>query len=336
MTRATRLVAGPRRLFARLPVMGHVIRRLPHLVIVLVLVSFATFMLVHLTPGNPAVAILGTAATPKAVAAIDHQLGLDQPLLTQYWHWLTHALSGNLGTALVSPGGPVVSRIAQALPISLELAVLAVVMALVVAIPAAVYSAYRQGGLFDRVVSSASFGFLSVPPFVAGLLLALVLTLDVHAFPRTGWVDLTANVGENLWHAFLPALTLALPLVAMFSRVLRAEMVQTLSEDFVLFARARGLPVRTVLFRYALRPSAVSLVTISGVSLGTLLGSTVIVETIFALPGLGNLLVTAVDNSDYPLIQGTVLVIAVAYVVINMVVDLSYGLFDPRMRRGRR
>ena len=321
--------------FTKVPLLTRILRRLPHLVVVLLLVSFGTFMLVHLVPGNPGVAILGTSATPSAVHRIDNQLGLNQPVLTQYGHWLHQALSGNLGTSLVSPGGSVVSRIAEALPISLELAILAVLIALLVSVPVAVFSAYRQGGLLDRVSSSTSFGFLSVPPFVIALVFALVLTLNVHAFPRTGWVALTANPWQNLWHAFLPALTLALPLIAHFSRVLRAEMVQTLQEDFVLFARARGLPIRTVLFRYALRPSSVSLVTISGVSLGVLLGGTVIVEIIFALPGVGNLLVTAVDNSDYPLIQGVVLVIAVTYVLINMVVDLSYGLFDPRMRDGR-
>ena len=290
-------------------------------------------MLVHLTPGNPAVAILGTSATPKAVTQLDHQLGLNQPVLAQYGHWLGQALHGNLGTALVPPGGPVVSRIAQALPISLELAILALGIALVVAIPASAFAAYREGGRFDRAFSVTSFGFLSVPPFVVGLLFALVFTLTVHWFPRTGWVALTADPGLNVWHAFLPALTLALPLIAYFSRVLRAELVQTLSEDYILLARSRGLPTATVLMRYALRPSSVGLVTVSGVALGTLLGGTVIVETIFALPGLGNLLVTAVDNSDYPLIQGVVLVIAVAYVLINLIVDLSYGLFDPRLRQ---
>ncbi len=332
---ATDTVARPKRVAAVIGAIAAGLRGLVHLVLVLLLVSFGTFMLLHLTPGNPAVAVLGQSATPSAVRQIDRQLGLNQPIFTQYVHWLGHALSGNLGTSLVSPGGSVASRIGQALPVSLELALLAVVMALIVAIPVGVWSAYREGSRFDRVASTTSFGLLSVPPFVTGLILALLLALDVHVFPRAEWVRISSGgLIANLTHAFLPALTLALPLMAMYIRVLRAEMVQTLREDFILFARARGLSLRKVLFRYALRPSSISLVTLSGISLGTLLGGTVIVETIYALPGLGNLLVTAVGNNDYPLVQGIVLVIAVAYVLVNVVVDRSYSVLDPRMRHG--
>lgn len=313
------------------------LRRIPRIVLVLLLASFGTFMLLHLTPGDPAAAILGQSATPKAVHQIDHQLGLDRPLWSQYWHWLAHALSGNLGTSLVPPGGPVVSRIGQALPVSLELAVLALIMALIVAIPVAVWSSYREGRAFDRGASAASFGLLSAPTFVTGLVLALLLALETRTFPRAEWVRLTSSAGlvENLSHAFLPALTLALPLMATYTRVLRSEMLQTLREDFIQFAYAKGLPVRTVLFRYALRPSSLSLITLSGVTLGALLGGSVIVETIYALPGLGNLLVGAVGNNDYPLVQGIVLVVAVAYVLVNALVDVSYGWLDPRTRVGR-
>lgn len=310
------------------------LRRVPRLLAVLLLVSFGTFILLQLIPGDPAAAILGQAATPQAVHQLDHQMGLDQPLWTQYWHWLTHALGGNLGKSLVAPGGTVVSRIGQALPVSLELAVLAVLMALVVAVPVAVWSAYREGRGFDRMASGVSFGLLSAPTFVTGLVLALLLALEVRAFPRAEWVRISSSAGiaSNLSHAFLPALTLALPLMATYTRLLRSEMLQTLREDFIQFAHAKGLPIRTVLFRYALRPSSLSLITLSGVTLGALLGGTVIVETIYALPGLGNLLVGAVGTSDYPLVQGVVLVIAVAYVLVNTAVDLSYGWLDPRTR----
>jgi peptide/nickel transport system permease protein len=313
-------------------------RRGVHLVLVLFLVSIGTFMLLQLTPGDPAIAILGNSATPQAVKQIDHQLGVDQPLLTQYGHWMSHALTGNLGRSLVPPGGTVAGRIGQALPVSLELTILAVAMALAMAIPIGVWSAYRAGGQFDRFFSGASFGLLSTPGFVTGLVLALLFALEVRAFPRSQWVRITSNqgLGANLSHAFLPALTLALPLMAIYTRLLRADMVQTLQEDYITFARAKGMPVRRLLLRYALRPSSISLITLSGVTLGALIGGTVIVETIYALPGMGQLLVSAVSDNDYPIVQGVVLVIAVSYVLVNLFVDASYGFLDPRTRRGRR
>ena len=269
---------------------GLLLPRFGRLLAVLLLVSFGTFMLLQLTPGNPAVAILGQNATPASVRQLDRQLGLDRPLLDQYGHWITQALQGNLGTSLVPPGGTVTSRLAEALPVTLELAILAVIMALVVAIPVAVWSAYKQGGLLDRFFSATAFGLVSMPSFVVGLILALLFAVEWHIFPRAEWVRITSSQGlaENLRYAFLPALTLALSEVGVYTRLLRADMVVTLQEDFITTARAKGLSVPRILFRHALRPSLLSLVTLSGVSLGRLLGGTVIVETIFALPGLGN------------------------------------------------
>lgn len=331
-TSSARRLGDRIRAIARIPVAGPVLAQLPHLIIVVLMVSFGTFMLVHLSSGSPAAAILGPSATPEAVAQINHELGLDEPLFSQYLHWMGNALHGDFGSALVAPNGTVTSRIQTALPVTLQLAALALLIAFLVAVPAAVYAGYRPGGKVDRTLNATSIGSLAVPSFVLALLLALLLTLQVHLFPRTGWVALTDDPLSSIRGAFLPALTLAMPMIAYFSRVLRAEIVQTLQEDFVLFARLRGLPIRVILFRYVLRPSCVSLVTISGVSLGSLLGGTVIVESIFALPGMGQLLLNAVVNSDYPLVQGGVLLIAVAYVVINTAVDLSYRLIDPRIR----
>ncbi|GHE45625.1 ABC transporter permease [Streptosporangium violaceochromogenes] len=320
------------RAIARIPVIGPLLARLPHLIVVLLLVSFCTFMLVHISSGSPAAAILGPSATPEAVAQINRELGLDRPLLDQYLHWMGNAVQGDFGNALVAPYGTVTSRIQIALPVTLQLAAMALLIAFLVAVPTAVYAGYRPGGKVDRILNATSIGSLAVPAFVLALVLALLLTLQVHLFPRTGWVAFTTDPLRSIRSAFLPALTLAMPMIAYFSRVLRAEIVQTLQEDFVLFARLRGLPIRVILFRYVLRPSCVSLVTISGVTLGSLLGGTVIVESIFALPGMGHLLLNAVVNSDYPLVQGGVLLTAVAYVVINALVDLSYSLIDPRMR----
>jgi peptide/nickel transport system permease protein len=220
------------------------------------------------------------------------------------------------------------------LPISAELAILAELMALIVAIPVAVASAYREGGTFDRIASGMSFGLFSVPTFVSGLVLALLFALEWHLLPRVEWVRLTSTQGilANLSHAFLPALTLALPLMAAYIRLLRTDLLQTLREDFVVVARAKGLSVRYVLFRHALRPSSFSLLTLAGVSLGGLIGGTALVEVIYGLPGVGQMLVTAVSDHDYALVQGTVLVIAVIYVLVNAAVDVLYLVLDPRTR----
>jgi peptide/nickel transport system permease protein len=311
--------------------------RIIHLVVVLLLVSFGTFMLLQLTPGDPAVSILGSNATPDSVRELHAQLGLNKPLAQQFGHWLGGAVHGDVGTSVVPPGGSVAGRIGQALPVSVELAVLAMVLALLFAIPIAVWSAYREGGAFDRIFSSVSFGLLSVPTFVSGLVLALLFSLQWRVLPRSEWVRLTSTQGirSNLSHALLPAITLALGEIAVFSRLLRVDLSHTLREEFIATARAKGMPTRRVLIGHALRPSSFSLITLSGVSLGRLIGGTVIVEVIFGLPGIGSLLVNAVGSGDYPLVQGIVLVIAVIYVAINQVVDLSYRLIDPRTRSGR-
>lgn len=304
--------------------------RLAHLLVVLFLVSIATFLLLELTPGDPAIEILGQGATPEAVARIHEQLGLDQPVLSRYVDWIGGAFRGDLGESLVPPYGDVTDRLMNALPVSVQLAV----MALLVAIPVAVLAAYRQGGAVDRVSSFVSFGLLSLPSFVSGLVLALLFALTWQIFPRSQWVRLTSDEGlwSNLSHAFLPALALALLEIAVYTRVLRADMVQTLQAVHIAAARARGLPTSTILLRYALKPSSISLVTLSAVSLGRLLSGTIVVEVIFGLPGLGRLLVEAVGANDYPLVQGIVLVVAAIYVVLNLLVDLSYSWLDPRTR----
>jgi peptide/nickel transport system permease protein len=309
--------------------------RLVHLVIVLFLISIGSYFLLHVVPGNPAAALLGTNATPASVKALDKKLGLDHSLISQYSHWLWGLIHGNLGTALSVPQEPVWTRISPALPVSAEIAVLAMIMALVVSIPVAIWSAYREGGYFDRISSTVSFGFLSMPAFVTGLVLALLFTLDLRIFPRTQWVPLTQSLPQNLYHAFLPALTLALTEMAIYIRILRTDIIGTLKEEYIRFAQSKGLSVRHILFRHALRPSSISLVTLSGVSLGRLIGGTVIVEVIFSLPGLGNLLVGAVGASDYPLVLGIVMVIAALYVVINLLTDLSYGVLDARTRHAQ-
>jgi len=366
-------------------------RRLIRLVPVLFLVTLGTFFLIALVPGDPAVSILGPDATPEAVANLRTELGLDEPLVQRYWDWLSGAFQGDLGNSLLQPTDSVVELIAASLPITLQLAAMGLLMALFIAVPLAVWSAYRADTHVDRASSFLTAALISVPTFLAALLLAyffvfqpdvvrwatLLLgfsiagamvvgaakrwgddtnravvvrlvgatavvgaTLAVFAFfpefPRTGFSRLSAEegLGENLRSAFLPAFALALTEIAVFTRLLRGDMISTLQEDYILAARAKGMPVWRVLWSDALRPSSFSLVTLAGVSLGRLIGGTVIVETIFAIPGMGRLVVNqGVVLGDFTVVQGGVLVIAVFYVLINLVVDVSYLYLDPRIRR---
>ena len=305
------------------------------LIAVLLLVSLGVFLLLTLVPGDPAVAVLGEGRTPEEYEALREQLGLNDPFFSRYLEWLGGVLSGDLGTSIVPPQTSVLGRILSALPVSLELAVLGLAMALVISVPLAMWSAYHEGGRVDRAISAVSFGLLSMPSFLVGLLLIALLVNTFELFPRNEWVRLGTSVTGNLHHAFLPSLTIALMEGAMFTRILRNDLVTTLHEDFILAARARGLSPLRIMLSDALRPSSFSMVTVLGLSIGRLVGSTVIVEYLFALPGMGKLVIDAANQGNYPIVQGAVLVIAVIYILSNTLIDRSYGYLDPRTRRAR-
>jgi peptide/nickel transport system permease protein len=305
--------------------------RLLRLVPVLFLITLFTTAMVDLMPGSPALAMLGDQATPEQIARLDEQLGLDQPFLVRYGDWLAAALGGDLGTSL-RMGLPVTTAIAQRFPVTLEIALLSVVMALLIAVPLGLFAGARAGGRLDRAATALSSALLSLPGFAAAVLLIYLLAVKARLFPVGGWVPFTEDPIGNLRFAFLPALSLALMEAAVYFRLLRSDVISTLQEKFVLSARARGLPPGYVLFRHVLRPSLFSLTTVAGLSMGRLLGGAVIVESLFALPGLGFLVIQSVPFQDIPTIQGIVVVVAVIYVVINIVVDVSYSIIDPRIR----
>lgn len=312
---------------------GAVARRLGELLLVLLLISFLTFMLGSLLPGDPAVAILGPDRPAEDYVEVRQELHLDDPFFSRYLSWLGDAVRGDLGEGVVPPHGSVTDRVSAALPVSLELAVLAVTISLALSIPLALLSAAKPGGRVDRSISAMAFGMISVPSFVAGLLLILVFVKLWPVLPRNGWVRPSdGGWGENLRFALLPALTMSLMEVAIYTRLLRNDLVATLQEDFVLAARAKGLPRWRILVREALRPSSLSLVTVAGVSLGRMIGATVIAEQLFGLPGLGSLVVKAAVDGDLVLVQGAVLVVAAIYVLVNAAIDLTYGWLDPRVR----
>ncbi|WIX75628.1 ABC transporter permease [Amycolatopsis carbonis] len=299
----------------------------------LLLVPLAATALTDLMPGDPAVAILGDRARPQDIAAVNQQLGLDRPLIVRYFDWLGHALGGDLGKSIGSRV-PVWQEITQRLPVTFQLAVMALVCAVVVAVPLSIYTASHPGP-FDRIATGVSAGVMSVPPFVVAVVLTYFAT-TTGVFPPLGWVPVSQDAYENLRHAVLPALVLAVAEIPVFHRLLRADIVATLQENFILNARARGLPRWYILFRHALRPSLFSILTVAGISFGRLLGGTIIVETIFSLPGLGALAAQSIYSKDIPTIQGIVVFVALLYIVINLLVDLAFGILDPRVAAGSR
>lgn len=299
---------------------------------ILLAVSLITFILFQLAPGDAASAILGESATAESLAALRQRLGLDLPLHQRYLNWLGALLQGDLGSMHRS-GESVARVLAGRLPVTVELLLAAQLLALVLAIPAAIQAAYRERSWFDRGTQAVSTAFVSAPSFLIGLVLIYVFALKLGWLPATGYVPLGEGLGANLRSLLLPALTLALTEFPVYLRLLRSEMVQTLQQNFILTARALGLPPWRILLQHALRPSSLSLVTMVGINMGRLLGGAVIIEVLFGLPGVGSLLAEAIYQREYAAVQGVVLFVAVAFVLINLLVDACYAWLDPRVRR---
>lgn len=302
------------------------------LVLVLLAVSLLTFLMQSLLPGCVECQILGPDnMTRENVARVRDDLDLDEPLHRRYASWLGEAVTGDLGRSY-STRQPVDEAIVERLPVTAEIVALSMVMALAIAIPLGLLTAYRAGGALDRVVTGATFGMLAVPSFMMALLLIYMLAVELGWLPATGWTHLTDDPVENLRSAFMPSLSLALVNVAVLTRLLRSDVIATLQEDFVLMARSKGLPTRRILTRHVLRPSSLSLLTVSGLTIGNLIGGAVIVEQLFALPGVGRLLFDSIGRRDLLVVQGVVLVVATAFVVVNGLVDILYSVLDPRIR----
>jgi peptide/nickel transport system permease protein len=310
---------------------GLIARRVLRAVPVLLLVSFGTVLLLDLVPGTPAASLLGPEATPQQIADLNHQLGYQDSLPLRYGRWLGHVFTGDFGHSIRTQE-PVLNSIKDRLSVTLELALLALIFALLLGVPAAMYAASRAGSRFDRVATGLASAFISSPVFLTALVLVYWLSVKAGWFPVTGWAKVSDGIPQNLRHAFLPALSLALGEASVFMRLLRSDLISTLQEEYILFARATGLPRRRILFRYALRPSSFSLVTIAGLAFSRLIGGAVIVEILFALPGLGQLLVQSIFNKDYAIVQGVVMFIAIIFVAFNVITDIAYGYLDPRTR----
>src|SRR3954466_11922129 len=309
---------------------GH---RLLYLVPVLLAVSLLTFLIASLLPGDLAYVILGDQATPETVAALRRDLGLDQPVWWRYLSWLGQVLQGDFGRSFRT-GQTVLQAVVERLPVSFELMLLAEIIGLSIGVPVAIACAVRNGSGFDRFMTSSAFGMLSVPTFLSAILLIYLFAVELRWLPATGYVPFGEDPPGNLRFFVLPALTLALAEWPGIMRVLRSDMIATLQEDYIAMARAKGLKASRILFVHALKPSSLTLVTITGINIGRLIGGAVIVEQVFALPGIGRLLVGAIATRDLIILQGVVLLVAAGFVLINFIVDLLYAMLDPRIRHG--
>jgi len=310
-----------------------VARRFLYVVPVLLAVSLLTFLIASLLPGDLAYVILGDQATPEKVAALRHDMGLDQPLWWRYLSWLGHVLQGDLGRSFRT-GQTVLQAVSERIPVSLELMLMAEFIGLLIGVPVAIACAARAGGAFDRFMTGSAFAMLSMPSFLVAILLIYLFAVELRWLPATGYVPFTEEPLANLRFFVLPALTLALAEWPGIMRVLRSDMIATLQEDYIALAKAKGLKPSRILFVHALKPSSLTLVTVTGINIGRLLGGTLIVESIFALPGIGRLLVGAIYTRDLVILQGVVLLVACGFVIVNFIVDMLYAVLDPRIRHG--
>ena len=309
--------------------------RLARLIATLFAVTFLSFIMTSLLPGDPAVAILGQDAiqNEELLEEVREDLGLNDPIPVRYWNWLSDAVQGDLGESYINAGQDVSQVIRDRVPVTAQLAIMAIVLAVLMAIPLGVIGAYREGRWQDTTTSAAVQVALSVPNFIIGIFLIWLFAVQLGWLPASNWNRMSDGVWANLKTAIMPATALAMTQMAIFSRLVRSDMIATLRENFILAARAKGLKDRYILLRHALRPSSLSLMTIIGINFGALLGGTVVIETLFAIPGLGFRLINAISQRDILVIQGITVFVAVVYVLVNTAVDLLYTVIDPRIRR---
>lgn len=308
-----------------------VVRRLGATVVILLLVSAMVFSLTLLVPGDPAAAVAGEHADPEYLAAIRDQLGLNDPIYVQYWQWLTDAVRGDFGTSIVT-GEQVLSGVWDRLPATASLMLLSVLLAIVLGVPAGLLAGLRPGSVFDRLASLGATLGVAIPNFWLALLLITYLSLELGWFPAVGYTPLTESPGEWFRGLVLPALTLGTAGVAEISRQTRAGVVDAARREYVRTAYANGLPEHRVVGRHILRNASIPIVTVLGLQVAHLLGGSVIVETIFGIDGIGSYAVGAVTQRDFPVVQGMVFFVTIVVLVVNLLVDLSYGLLNPRVR----
>lgn len=306
-------------------------RRLAYSAVVLVGVVIVVFTLVHLVPGDPVRIALGTRYTPQAYDALRTASGLDQPLLTQFFQYLGRAVTGDLGVSFRN-GAPVTEVLLERLPATVFLALVGIAIALLIALPTGTWAALHEGRVSDALVRVTSQFGVSVPDFWLGILLISLFSTTLGWLPTSGYRPLLEDPAGWLRHIILPGLTVGVVAAAIMTRYIRSAVLEVAAMGYVRTARSKGLPPRTVTLRHTVRNALVPILTITGIQLGTILGGVIVVEVVFAWPGIGRLVYTSVAARDYPVIQGAVLLIAVLFLAINLLVDLLYAIVDPRIR----
>ena len=310
---------------------GFVVQRLLLLIPVAVGVTIVVFFMVHLIPGDPAATILGIHATPKAVALLHQQWGLNRPLASQYWLFLDRLLHGNLGQSIFY-GGSVTSLILSHLPPTLWLLAYTTVLTVLISVPLAVLAASRRDGIRDHAVRAVPLVGLGMPPFWLGFLLIYAFAISLRIFPVSGY---GSGFTGHLHSMFLPSLTVALALTPVVIRSLRASMLNVLGAEYIVTARSKGVPPHRLYQRHALRNAVIPAVTVLAINIGFLVGTTVIIEQIFAIPGIGQLMINSIFQRDFPVVQGVTLVFAIMVVLVNLLADMAYAALDPRVRFDR-
>jgi len=310
---------------------SYILRRVLSTVPVMAIVALFVFSLLYIAPGDPAAVIAGDQASPADVERIREGLGLDRPFLVQFGTWLWRILHGDLGTSIFT-NLPVSALIAQRIEPTLSLMVLTLVLTILVAVPLGVVAAWKAGSWVDRTIMAFAVFAFSLPVFVVGYVLAYVFALQFDWLPVQGYTPLAEGFWPWLQNLILPALALGCVYIALIARITRASMLEVLQQDYVRTARAKGLDQRSILFVHALKNAAVPIITVIGIGVALLIGGAVVTESVFAIPGLGRLTIDAILRRDYPVIQGIVLMFSFLYVLVNLMVDVTYTLVDPRIR----
>ena len=315
------------------PLLRHILARLAALIPILLGLSIASFALVHVIPGDPALVMLGGEGTPQQVQELRKQLGLDRPLIVRYGEWLGRVLRGDLGESLYNRTR-ITDELRWRFPTTLALVCLSLLLSIGMGVPTGLISAVYRNSWIDHAARLLTLVSLSLPSFWLGLMLILLFSLKLNLLPIVGYKPITIDSWGGIRFLILPGAALGTYLAALLARLMRSSVLEVLGQEYIRTARAKGLPERVVLFRHALRNALVPAVTVIGINVGILLGGSAVIETLFVLPGVGQLVVTALYNRDLPVIQGLILYISVLYVLINLAVDLLYTYLDPRLRFG--
>ena len=311
--------------------MASVGKKIFRFLFILLAVTLITFLMVNLLPGDVSYRIGGETASVEDIETIRKDLGFENNIFVRYFYWLGRLLKGDLGESYLTHE-PVLGAILSRLPVTLELLIISQLLALMLALPAGMISAYKSGSLTDRLINTGGFATLSIPGFVMALAAIYLFSIQLRWLPATGYTPFFDSPWANIRSFILPALSIALIEWVVLMRVLRSDMITTLGQNYILMAKAKGLPSWKIVIHHALRPSSFTLITVLGIQVGRLLGEAVIIETIFALPGIGRLLMDAIDARDYQMVQGCVLLITVGYVTVNSMVDILYLVLDPRIK----